>query len=160
MRNPKQTQITLERNFKATLEDLWDLWTTPEGIESWWGPEGFDVKVRALDLTPGGQMLNAMTATAPDQVGFMKRVGMPLTTETKLTYSEIVPNRRLSWATVADFIPGVAPYDVGTSVELTAHAQGVRLVLTLDAMHDATWTQRMVAGWNGQLGKLEKGLAA
>ncbi len=160
MRNPTKTQITLERTFKATLEDIWDLWTTPEGIESWWGPEGFEVKVHALDLTPDGQMLYAMTATGPDQVGFMKRAGLPLTTETKVTYSEIVPQQRLAWATVADFIPGVAPYEVAASVELTAHAQGVRMMLTLDAMHDATWTERMVAGWKGQLGKLEKGFAA
>ncbi len=32
--------ITLERTYKASLQDVWDMWTTKEGIESWWGPDG------------------------------------------------------------------------------------------------------------------------
>ena len=31
-------RITLERTYKASLQDVWDMWTTKEGIESWWGP--------------------------------------------------------------------------------------------------------------------------
>ena len=58
-------RIRLERTFQATLEDVWQLWTTKEGIESWWGPEGFSVQVRTLDLRPGGLLQYAMTATAP-----------------------------------------------------------------------------------------------
>jgi uncharacterized protein YndB with AHSA1/START domain len=34
-------KITIEHTFRATLEEVWDLWTTKEGPESWWGPEGF-----------------------------------------------------------------------------------------------------------------------
>ena len=34
-------RITMERTFAAPMEDVWELWTTKEGIESWWGPEGF-----------------------------------------------------------------------------------------------------------------------
>ena len=58
-------RITLERTYKASLQDVWDLWTTKEGIESWWGPDGFSVKVRKLDLRPGGELHYALTATAP-----------------------------------------------------------------------------------------------
>ena len=44
-------RITMERTYDAaSLDDVWDLWTTKDGIESWWGPEGFTVKVRTLDL--------------------------------------------------------------------------------------------------------------
>lgn len=32
-------RITIERTYQAPIEDLWDLWTTKEGIESWWGPK-------------------------------------------------------------------------------------------------------------------------
>ena len=28
-------RITLERTYKASLQDVWDMWTTKEGIESW-----------------------------------------------------------------------------------------------------------------------------
>jgi hypothetical protein len=30
------------------------------------------------------------------------------------------------------------------------------MVLTLDAMHDETWTQRAVMGWESELGKLAR----
>ena len=89
-------RISLERIYRATVQDVWDLWTTKEGIESWWGPGGFAVTVRKLDLRPGGQLLYAMTAVDPPQVELMKKAGMPLTTEARITYTDIVPLRRLA----------------------------------------------------------------
>jgi uncharacterized protein YndB with AHSA1/START domain len=152
---PKR-RITLERTYRARIEDVWELWTTKEGIESWWGPGGFAVKVRKLELRPGGELHYAMTAIAPPQIEFMKKAGMPLTTESRLTYTEIVAPRRLAYTHLADFIPGVAPYGVATLVELHPTAEGVRQVLTFDAMHDEEWTQRATMGRESELGKLAK----
>ena len=153
-------QITLERTYEGSPEDVWSLWTTKDGIESWWGPEGFTVEVRSLDLRPGGELLYGMTATAPPQIEFMRNAGMPLTTEARIRFTEIEPPRRLAYESLADFIPGVEPYWVGTVVELEPVAGGVRLTLLVDAMHDEEWTQRAVAGWDSELGKLERLLAA
>jgi uncharacterized protein YndB with AHSA1/START domain len=149
-------RITIERTYIASIEDVWDLWTTKEGIESWWGPDGFAVKVRMLDLRPGGELQYAMTATAPAQVAFMKQAGMPLTTEVSIIYSEVVAHRRLRYTHLADFIPGVEPYNVATTVELHPDVQSVQMVLTFDAMHDEQWTQRAVMGRESELGKLAK----
>jgi uncharacterized protein YndB with AHSA1/START domain len=135
---------------------VWDLWTTREGIESWWGPDGFSVTVRKIDLRPGGELLYAMTANAPDQIEFLKKAGMPVTTVSRLTYTEIDPPRRLAYSQTADFIPGVEPYEVPTTVELETTPQGVRLVLTFTAMHDERWTNLAVMGWESELGKLAK----
>ena len=151
--------ITLERIFEATVEDVWALWTTKEGLESWWGPEGFTTTVRKIDVRVGGELLYAMTATASAQVDFMKKAGMPLTTEQRVRYQAVEPYRRLAYTSLADFIPGVTPYDLATLVELHPNAQGVRMVVTIDAMHDEPWTQRAVAGWESQLGRLIKLLA-
>ena len=151
----EQKRITLERTYRATIEEVWELWTTKAGIESWWGPGGFAVTVRKLDLRPGGELLYAMTATDPPQVAFMKRSGMPLTQECRITFTEVVPTRRLAYIHLADFIPGVEPYDVGTLVELHATRDGVRLVMTIDAMHSDEWTDRAVMGWTSELGKLD-----
>ncbi len=147
-------RITLERMYRADIADVWDLWTTKEGIESWWGPGGFVVNVRKLDLRPGGELLYAMTAIDPPQVAFMKKAGMPLTQELRITFSEVVPKRRLAYVHLADFIPGVEPYDVATVVELHSMPDGVRMVLTFDAMHSDEWTKRATMGWEGELGKL------
>ena len=154
---PERQKITLERTFKASIEDVWNLWTTKAGIESWWGPEGFVVDVSKLDLRPGGELVYAMTATGPDQIEFLKQAGMPTRSEHRLTYSEVVPPRRLAYAHLADFIPGVTPYEVATTVELGASRDGgVRMILTFDAMHDDHWTRLAVMGWESELDKLAK----
>src|ERR1700693_798210 len=106
MMNDTRRRITIERTYKASLKDVWDLWTTKEGIESWWGPEGFTTKVLKLDLRPGGALRYTMTATGPDQVEFMKNEGRPLTTECRITYTEVVAQKRLAYPHLADFIPG------------------------------------------------------
>ena len=152
-------RVRLERTYTASMQDVWDMWTTKDGIESWWGPDGFSVKVRKLDLRPGGEVHYAMTATAPPQIEFMKKAGMPLTTECKATYTEVSPPRRLSYTHLADFIPGVEPYHVAHLIELTPMGDSVRMVLTFDAMHDEEWTKRATMGWEMELGKLGKVLA-
>jgi uncharacterized protein YndB with AHSA1/START domain len=149
----------MERFYRAPVEDVWSLWTTKDGIESWWGPGGFAVTVLKLDLRPGGQLLYLMTAVDPPQVEFMKKAGMPISHEARVTYSEVVPLRRLSYIQLADFVPGVDPYDVATMVELETSATGVRMVLTFEAMHDERWTNLAAAGWESELRKLDAVLA-
>jgi uncharacterized protein YndB with AHSA1/START domain len=155
-----RAQFSIQRTYAASINEAWALWTTKSGIESWWGPEGFDVSVTALDLRPGGNLIYRMTAVGPEQVAFMTRAGMPLTTECKVTYTEVSPPSRLAYKTLADFVPGVAPYEVATLVELKATTDGVKLTITFDAMHDDVWTERARAGHESQMRKLDALLAA
>ena len=149
-------RVTIERTYDdVSVEDVWEMWTTAEGVEAWWGPDGFAVKVRTIDVRPGGTLFYAMTATDPPQIEFMKKAGMPLSQELRITYTEIVPLRRLAYVHLTDFIPGVAPYDVATVVELQRVAEGVRMILAFDAMHSDEWTERAVMGWNSELNKLD-----
>jgi uncharacterized protein YndB with AHSA1/START domain len=156
---PKR-KLTLERTYAATPEEVWELWTTKEGIESWWGPDGFAVAVRRLDLRPGGSLRYVMTASSQEVKDFMTRSGMPLSTEVLLTFTEVTPPRRLAYETLADFIPGVTPYSVSTLVELEPSGRGTRLVLTFDAMHDAVWTEQAVQGRKSELERLARLLEA
>lgn len=154
----KTERITLERTFDATLREVWELWTTKDGIESWWGPEGFHVEVHALDLRPGGLLLYAMVADNPETIAFMQRQGMPTSTEARITYRDIVPLKRLAYSHLADFIPGVAAYDVETVVTLEQLGPKVKMTLSFDRMHDQLWTDRAAAGWQMELDKLAKRL--
>jgi uncharacterized protein YndB with AHSA1/START domain len=151
---PARRRVTIERSFNASIDEVWEFWTTKDGIESWWGPPGFEVKVRTLDVRRGGELLYAMTAVAPEQIDFLKKAGMALTTESLVTYTEVVPRTRLAFTQMADFIPNVKPYEIATTVDFETQQQRVRLVLTLDAMHDEYWTKMAVMGWEQELGKL------
>ncbi len=146
--------ITLERTFEASVQEVWDLWTTKEGIESWWGPDGFEVKVRRLELREGGGMEYAMRAIGADQIDYMKKAGMPLITVHQVAFTEVTAGTRLAYTTRADFIPGVEPYEIRTAIDFLATSDGVRIVLTFDAMHDDHWTRLAVMGHEGELGRL------
>lgn len=150
--------VRLERTYEASPTEVWEMWTTVEGIEAWWGPDGFGVEVHELDLRPGGKMTYSMKAIADEMKAFMEAQDMPAVTKHEICFTEVVPHRRLTYTNPVDFIPGVETYDVGTRLELEPHEGGTRLVLTLDAMHSDEWTERAVAGWSQELDKLTRAL--
>ncbi|NOK20671.1 SRPBCC family protein [Corallococcus carmarthensis] len=153
---PKRSTVTFDRTYPATLDEVWELWTTKDGFESWWGPEGFSVKVHELDARPGGLLRYDMIASAPEQIAFMKQAGMPLSSPSSLTYTELTPQTRLGYRHAVDFIPGVTPYNVTTVVAFEAKGDTVRMVVTSDAMHSEEWTKRASMGMESQLNKLTK----
>ena len=144
---PNRDFLKLERIYRATPEELWALWTTREGVESWWGPNGFAVTVESLDLRPGGDMVYLMRATAPEMVAFMKANAMPEATRTRLTYDKVEAARLLAYRNIVDFVPGIAPYPVATRVSFTAVAAGTRMLLEFARMHDEVWTGRQAEGF-------------
>lgn len=150
-----RAKFSVRRSYSAALEDVWDLWTTKTGIEAWWGPEGFEVRVASLDLRPGGALDYVMTAVGEDQAAFMRQAGMPASTDCRVTYTEVSPMSRLSFKTLTDFVPGIEPYEVATVVELESSGGIVDVAITFDAMHDDVWTERTRAGHESQLRKLD-----
>jgi uncharacterized protein YndB with AHSA1/START domain len=151
--------IAIERTYDAPAEEVWRLWTTPEGIEAWWPPDGFECTVHTLDLEPGGELLYTFTAVDPAQVEFMQQAGLPLSIDARKTFTEVVPTTRLAYRSVVDFVPGVEPYDQLTVVELEPADGGVRAVMQMEPLHDDEWTQRLVAGRENELDNLAKLLA-
>jgi uncharacterized protein YndB with AHSA1/START domain len=156
----ERAKLTLERTFHASIEEVWEVWTTREGMEAWMGPEGFTVTVNELDLRPGGELVYTMTAVGPGQVEYMTQAGMPLVNVQRVRFVEVDPPRRLVTRDLADFVPGVEPYEVESVLELAEVAEGTRLVLTFDAMHDAHWTEMARLGRESELRKLGDLLAA
>jgi len=153
------TTTTLRRTYPATPETVWALWTTPAGIGRWWAPEGFVTEVQTLELRPGGELVYTMTATGAAQVEFMKGAGLPLTTESRKTFTEIDSPHRLAYRSLIDFVPGQEPYEHLTVVELTAVDGGTEVTMTMEALHDDEWTQRLVAGRANELDNLTALLA-
>ena len=53
-KNLADREIVLERELRGSIEDVWHSWTDAAQLEAWWGPEGWQTTVRALDVRPGG----------------------------------------------------------------------------------------------------------
>jgi len=152
--------LTFERSYEARVEDLWELWTTPEGFESWWGPEGFRVEVRALDLRVGGELVYDMIASDPEQVAALERQGMAASHATRGVFVEVAPPTRLRIRHRIDFLPEGEPYDHDMLLELFAEGARVRMVVTVDPHRDEVWTRAASEGFLSQLQRLPAALAA
>jgi uncharacterized protein YndB with AHSA1/START domain len=90
----------------AQVEKLWELWTTKEGFESWWGPEGFRAQVHAIEARRGGALGYDMIAGTPEMVEAMKQMGRPPSHGTRGIFSEFRPYEHLTLTHVIDFLPG------------------------------------------------------
>ena len=53
--------IIITRVFDAPVELFYKVWTEPEHIAKWWGPEGFDTRVEEYDFQIGGRSKFVMT---------------------------------------------------------------------------------------------------
>jgi hypothetical protein len=70
--------------------------------------------------------------------------------------SEIRPHEPLAITHVIDFLPGVKPYESTMVVEFFPSGESVRMVITLDPMHDEEFTKMSTMGFTSQLTKLDK----
>ena len=162
MTEAQQTSVVVERTYRATLVEVWALWTTKDGFGSWWGPEGFRVEVHALEARAGGALEYDMIADAPEAIAAMKQAGFAPSHATHGHFAEFRPMERLSLVHVIDFLPGVAPYETTIEVAFQPLGDHVRMLVTLHPHRDPQWTKASAAGFASQIGKLDRrfGVAA
>ncbi|WP_374008019.1 SRPBCC domain-containing protein [Leifsonia sp. LS-T14] len=146
----------IERIVTASPERVWQLWTTPDGISQWWAPDGFRTDVDRLDLTEGGELVYRMTATAPEQIEFLRQNGIRLSTESRKVFTELRHPRRLAYRSIVDFVPDREPYEQLTVVDLEPDGDSTRVVMQVEPMHDAVWTERLLAGRANELENLAR----
>ncbi len=155
MSTPNKTPIVVERTYKANVKELWDLWTTKKGFESWWGPVGFIAKVHEIDARVGGALRYDMVADSPEAIEAMMKEWNVKSHMTKSSFTALTPHTHLAIRSVIDFIPGVKPYENDISVDFTQSGERVRMVVTLHGMHNAQFTQMQLEGFSSQITKLD-----
>ncbi len=52
--NTTGREIKMSRLLNAPIELVWKVWTEPEHIAQWWGPNGFTNTIDVMDVKPGG----------------------------------------------------------------------------------------------------------
>jgi uncharacterized protein YndB with AHSA1/START domain len=66
-KDPQRLILTIEAEFDASVERIWELWADPRKLERWWGPPTYPATFTNHDLTPGGRTEYDMTGPAGDQ---------------------------------------------------------------------------------------------
>ena len=60
MENPAATntadrELRLTGKIEAPIELVWKVWSEPDHIAKWWGPEGFTNTITKMDMKPEGE---------------------------------------------------------------------------------------------------------
>jgi len=55
-KDPHRLTMTIEAEFDAAPERVWQLWADPRQLERWWGPPNYPATVTQHNLAPGGRV--------------------------------------------------------------------------------------------------------
>jgi uncharacterized protein YndB with AHSA1/START domain len=66
-KDPQRLTRTVEAEFDASVERIWQLWADPRQLERWWGPPTYRATFTKHDLAPGSRVESHMTGPAGDQ---------------------------------------------------------------------------------------------
>ncbi|MEC7264818.1 MAG: SRPBCC domain-containing protein [Bacteroidota bacterium] len=83
MENTENRSLSISKLLQAPIELVWEVWTTPEHIAQWWGPDGFTNTIQTMDVQEGGEW--KLTMHGPDGTNFPNRS----------VYKEVVPFKKI-----------------------------------------------------------------
>lgn len=66
-KDPQALSMTLDAEFDASPERVWQLWADPRQLERWWGPPTYPATFTKHDLAPGSRVEYHMTGPEGDQ---------------------------------------------------------------------------------------------
>ncbi|MEP6610663.1 MAG: SRPBCC family protein [Mucilaginibacter sp.] len=76
-------ELLISRTLDAPVELVWEVWTKPEHIAQWWGPEGFTNTIHTMNVEPEGEWEFIMHA--PNGANFKNRS----------IFKEVVPFKKI-----------------------------------------------------------------
>lgn len=83
--NTKDREIIMSRVLHAPRELVYKVWTSPEHMPHWWGPNGFKNTLYEMDVREGG--VCRYTMHGPDGTDFPNY----------MRYTKVIPNERLEY---------------------------------------------------------------
>jgi len=83
MEKTTDRELRITRTFKAPITLMWEVWTNPEHIANWWGPNGFTNTIHMMDVKEGGEW--KLTMHGPDGTNYPNRS----------VYKEIIPLKKI-----------------------------------------------------------------
>ncbi|HEX4413473.1 MAG TPA: SRPBCC family protein [Lacipirellulaceae bacterium] len=84
--NTSDREIVITRTVNAPRELVWKVWTEPEHVSKWWGPNGFSTTIEKMEVRPGGVWKHTMHG--PDGTDYPN----------KSTFIEVVKPERIVMA--------------------------------------------------------------
>ena len=137
-------QLSITRTLSAPIDLVWEVWSNPEHIAQWWGPEGFTNTIKVMDFKEQGEW--KFTMHGPDGTNYPNRS----------IFKEIVPYKKIVFEHFnPHFITTVLFEDRGeeTLMNWTVVLDSAEILQALIKSHKAD------EGLKQNAGKLEKYLS-
>jgi uncharacterized protein YndB with AHSA1/START domain len=83
MEKRESREMRITRTFKVPIDLMWEVWTNPEHIVNWWGPNGFTNTIHKMDFQEGGEW--KFTMHGPDGTNYPNRS----------IFKEIIPFKKI-----------------------------------------------------------------
>ena len=109
--NTADRELRISRLFNAPVELVWEVWTNPDHIKNWWGPNGFTNTIHQMDVQNGGEW--NLTMHGPDGTDY----------KNKSIFKEIVPHKKIVYEHISapHFITTVDFEAQGDKTQITWH---------------------------------------
>lgn len=86
--NTSDRELCLTRTLNAPVELVWEVFTNPEHIAQWWGPDGFTNTIHNMDIRPEGEW--NLTMHGPDGTDYKnKSVFKEIVVHKKIVYEHV-----------------------------------------------------------------------
>ena len=76
-------ELRISKILSAPIEQVWEVWTNPNHIANWWGPNGFTNTIHKMDFQEGGEWI--LTMHGPDGTNYPN----------KSVFKEIIPLKKI-----------------------------------------------------------------
>jgi len=89
--NVTNRELRITKMLNAPVELVWKVWSNPEHIANWWGPNGFTNSIHTMDLQAGGEW--RLTMHGPDGKNYPNRsVFKEIVSMKKIVFQHFNPN--------------------------------------------------------------------
>jgi uncharacterized protein YndB with AHSA1/START domain len=109
--NTADRELLFTRLLNAPVELVWEVWTQPEHIARWWGPDGFTNTISKMEVMQGGVW--ELVMHGPDGTDY----------KNKSIFKEIIPHKKIVYEHVSAprFTATIRFEDQGDQTLLTWH---------------------------------------
>ncbi|QEC67163.1 polyketide cyclase [Panacibacter ginsenosidivorans] len=143
--NISDRELLLSRVLNAPVKLVWDVWTDPEHIKNWWGPNGFTNTIHKMEVNEGGEW--NLTMHGPDGTDY----------KNKSVFKEIVKHKKIVYEHISapKFLATITFAEQGNKTLLTWHM----LFNTVEEFEQVVKVFKADQGLKQNIDKLESYLA-
>ncbi len=112
-------EIVISRVVNAPQALVFEVWTKPEHLQNWWGPNGFSITTREANISAGGYW--KFTMHGPNGVDY----------PTDVVYHEVTPTTKLRYAVSGKDHPEHLNFSTTVTFEETGEGKTTVTMTTL-----------------------------